>query len=96
MEAAEYHSLNSHIRELTDVRVALRTESVGIPFDTLGDRDAGGMPVQAPGDWIPRSLYRDAEKAIVEAERAIMRIRDRNGWSGAYEQFGKVAAMRER
>jgi len=82
IEAAEYHALNAHIRELTAVRVALRREMVRIPFETPVERDEHGCMT---GGGMPRPLYDAACKAIVEAEHAIMNIRDRNGWETAYK-----------
>ena len=96
MDASEYTALNTHIGQLTAVRVALRSEMVRVPIESPVERNEHGMPIRTATSGMPRPLYREAEEAIVAAEHALMRIRDRNGWSVAYEAFGRVAAMRER
>ena len=87
-EQQEYWRLNDHLRALTEVRRELGTTMLLPPIAEPVARRPGGHPDRAaqPGGPAPRNLYAEAQAAIVAAEHAIMRCRDRGSWQQGWDR----------
>lgn len=80
----EYDLLRVIIGALTACRALTSQASIVPPLEEAVERDASGIPVRKPA---PRNLYAVAEGAILQAEHAVMAIRDRHGWEEAFDEF---------
>lgn len=76
--AQEYELLNAALGALTIARMITEKAEMLPFFESPVERDERGMPV---GGGEPRPMYGKLKGQIVEAENALLKLRDRNGFA---------------